>query len=81
MACANQYGPISTTNLYDKTVTQLTGSLSECFIGAYSEPKIEAEIVFHFRDTPSVGATSSELLECTDWIAHRRTANGKTAWA
>ena len=55
--------------MYDKTVTQLAGPQAECFIGEYSEPKIEPEIVLHFCSTPPVGATASALLESIDKIA------------
>lgn len=55
--------------MYDKTVTQLTEGVAVCFIGKYSEPKIEPEIVLHFCSTPPVNATPSELLACIDWIA------------
>jgi 2-oxo-3-hexenedioate decarboxylase len=55
--------------MYDNSVTHLAGSQAECYIGNFSEPKIEPEIVLHFCSTPPVGATPSELLECIDWIA------------
>lgn len=55
--------------MYDRTVTQLTGQRAECFIGKFCEPKIEPEIVLHFGSTPSLAATTAELLKCIDWIA------------
>ena len=55
--------------IYDRTVTQLTGSEATCFIGGYSEPKIEPELVVHFSASPPVGSTPSEILKCIDWVA------------
>jgi 2-oxo-3-hexenedioate decarboxylase len=56
--------------IYDKTVIRLTGSKTLCHIGQFIEPKIEPEIVVHFRSTPLTAAHPEEILECIDWVAH-----------
>jgi len=56
--------------VYDTTVTHLSGSHAVCPLGRFAEPRIEPEIVVHFRAAPPVGAGPSDLLECIDWIAH-----------
>ena len=56
--------------IYDTTVVQLTGSEFQCRIGQFAEPKIEPEIVLHFRTAPSPNAETDEILASIDWIAH-----------
>jgi 2-oxo-3-hexenedioate decarboxylase len=56
--------------IYDTTVVQLTGSEVRCHIGQFAEPKIEPEIVLHFRTAPSPNAKTDEILASIDWIAH-----------
>lgn len=56
--------------VYDTTVVRLTSSHAQCRIGQFAEPKIEAEIVVHFRSTPPVSVEPAEILGCIDWIAH-----------
>jgi 2-oxo-3-hexenedioate decarboxylase len=56
--------------IYDTTVVQLTGSEFQCRIGQFVEPKIEPEIVLHFRTAPSPNAETDEILASIDWIAH-----------
>ena len=57
-------------HIYDTTVVRLTGPKARCHIGRFAEPKIEPEIVMHFRTAPPEGADPAQLLECIDWIAH-----------
>ena len=57
-------------HVYDTTVVRLTGPTTRCRIGRFVEPKIEPEIVVHFRTAPPGGADPAQLLECVDWIAH-----------
>lgn len=56
--------------VYDTTIVQLTGPQARCRIGRYAEPKIEPEIVVHFRSAPPVSTHPAEVLACIDWIAH-----------
>jgi 2-keto-4-pentenoate hydratase len=56
--------------IYNTTVVQLTGSKFRCRIGHFAEPKIEPEIVLHFRTAPSLNADTDEILASIDWIAH-----------
>ncbi len=57
-------------HMYDKTVVNLSGRHSTCSLGRFAEPKIEPEIVFHFRSAPPVTGDLSAILECIDWVAH-----------
>jgi 2-oxo-3-hexenedioate decarboxylase len=57
-------------HVYDRTVTFLdepTGSLA---IGHLAQPRIEPEIVLHFKDAPHVTDDEEALLSNIDWIAH-----------
>jgi 2-oxo-3-hexenedioate decarboxylase len=56
--------------IYDTTVVQLTGSEFQFRIGQFVEPKIEPEIVLHFRTAPSPNAETDGVLASIDWIAH-----------
>lgn len=56
--------------IYDTTAVRLTGSQARCRIGQFAEPKIEPEIVVHFRSAPPVGANPAEVLASIDWLAH-----------
>jgi hypothetical protein len=48
----------------------MTGSKVQCRIGHFAEPKIEPEIVVHFRTSPPVSADPTEVFASIDWIAH-----------
>ena len=56
--------------VYDTTVVRLSAPHAECPIGRFAEPKIEPEIVIHFRSAPPVSDDLDEILACVDWIAH-----------
>ena len=56
--------------IYDTTVVRLNSQNAKCYIGRFSEPKIEPEVVLHFCSTPSFDAEPAEILNCIDWIAH-----------
>jgi 2-oxo-3-hexenedioate decarboxylase len=56
--------------VYDTTVVHLSGSRGTCRLGRFAEPRIEPEIVLHFRSTPPATDDPVELLACIDWIAH-----------
>jgi 2-keto-4-pentenoate hydratase len=56
--------------VYDKTVVRQKASNVQCNIGQFAEPKIEPEIVVHFRSTPPANPKVEDILACVDWIAH-----------
>jgi 2-keto-4-pentenoate hydratase len=56
--------------IYDSTVARVSAKRETCRIGRFTEPKIEPEIVFHFRSAPPVGGNLPAMLECIDWVAH-----------
>ena len=56
--------------IYDTTVVRVSAKPETCSIGRFTEPKIEPEIVFHFRSAPPVGGNLSAILKCIDWVAH-----------
>ncbi len=56
--------------VYDTTVVHLADSRGACRIGRFTEPRIEPEIVLHFRSTPPVSEEPTDVLACVDWIAH-----------
>ncbi|MEZ5628987.1 MAG: fumarylacetoacetate hydrolase family protein [Rhodocyclaceae bacterium] len=56
--------------VYDQTVVSFDTGEGTCRIGRFAEPKIEPEIVFHFRTQPPVGSDLRALLASIDWVAH-----------
>jgi 2-oxo-3-hexenedioate decarboxylase len=63
------YSPIW-AHVYDTTVTFLTGPTGRLDISHLSQPRIEPEIVLHFRESPRQARDDHELLSTIDWIAH-----------
>lgn len=55
--------------LYEHTVVHLTTNETTCSLRGFVDPKIEPEIVFHFRQTPKPGATKEDMLACIDAVA------------
>ncbi len=51
--------------MYDTTVSDLRDDRTWSLAG-FSEPKIEPEIIFHFRDAPAASDPAA-LLACIDW--------------
>jgi 2-keto-4-pentenoate hydratase len=49
---------------------RLSGPWAVCRLGRFTEPRIEAEIVLHFRSTPVATDDPAAVLACIDWIAH-----------
>jgi 2-oxo-3-hexenedioate decarboxylase len=56
--------------IYDTTVVRVPATKATCNIRHFAEPKIEPEIVFHFRTAPRPGDDLLAILGCVDWIAH-----------
>ncbi len=57
-------------HVYDTTVTFLDNPAGRLSIGHLSQPRLEPEIVLHFRSAPSATDGEAELLSHVDWIAH-----------
>jgi 2-oxo-3-hexenedioate decarboxylase len=57
-------------HMYDATVETLAGQQATCSLGRFAEPRIEPEIVFHFRFAPPAGGDLAALLASVDWVAH-----------
>jgi 2-oxo-3-hexenedioate decarboxylase len=56
--------------MYDGSVFRLSDFKRKCRIDRFVEPKIEPEIVVHFRSAAPVGTNFEKILTCIDWIAH-----------
>jgi len=56
--------------VYDSTVTYLDEPEGKRAIGHLSQPRLEPEIVLHFKSAPHPTADEQELLSHIDWIAH-----------
>ena len=57
-------------HVYDTTVQFFTDNGGSQAIGHLAEPRIEPEILLHFKSSPVGAKTEAEILECIDWIAH-----------
>ena len=57
-------------HVYDTTVTFFDGNSGTQAIGHLAEPRIEPEVLLHFKSAPAGARTEAEILECIDWIAH-----------
>ena len=57
-------------HVYDSTVTFLSEPFGHLAISHLSQPRIEPEIVLHFRESPEHARDDEELLSTIDWIAH-----------
>ena len=57
-------------HVYDHTVTFLTEPSGRLAIAHLSQPRIEPEIMLHFRESPQDARDDQELLSTIDWIAH-----------
>lgn len=57
-------------HVYDSTVTYLDKPAGRLAIGHLAQPRIEPEIVLHFKSAPPATAGERELLSNIDWIAH-----------
>ena len=58
------------TYVYDRTVVRLADAAMSCSVGRFVEPKIEPEIIVHFRSAPPATNDARALLACIDWVAH-----------
>jgi len=55
--------------VYENTVRHCPGGRALLPIGRFLEPKIEPEIVVHFRAAPPATQDLAAILDCIDWIA------------
>ena len=56
--------------VYDSTVTHLDEAEGRVAIGHLAQPRLEPEIVLHFKSAPRATEDEAELLSHIDWIAH-----------
>lgn len=57
-------------HVFDTTTTFLDQTEGALAIGHLSQPRIEPEIVLHFRSTPAATEDEADVLAHVDWIAH-----------
>jgi 2-oxo-3-hexenedioate decarboxylase len=57
-------------HVYDSTVTYFDEPRGSLTIGHLAQPRIEPEIVLHFKRDPRAAEDENELLSSIDWIAH-----------
>jgi len=57
-------------HVYDSTLEHVPSGRAACSLSGFAEPKIEPEIVFHFRTAPPVGSDLATILDSIDWVAH-----------
>lgn len=57
-------------HIYDTTVEHLDNRPATCRINRFVEPKLEPEIVFHFRESPPANGDLAAILASIDWVAH-----------
>lgn len=55
--------------VYDKTLVWAKEGHACIDIVRLAEPRIEPEVVLHFKSTPPVTRDETRILECIDWIA------------
>ncbi len=59
------WGPV-----YGHSVVHCLSGQAVCSLGAFTQPKIEPEIVLRLHSAPAPGATLHEVLACIDRVAH-----------
>lgn len=56
--------------VYGHTLTECPEGVIRFDLSKLCQPRIEPEVVFHFRDAPKAGSSELEILRCIDWVAH-----------
>ncbi|PYM11748.1 MAG: decarboxylase [Candidatus Rokuibacteriota bacterium] len=56
--------------VYDTTLVHAPDGHAAVVVAGLAEPRIEPEIVLHFRSAPPVTRDEAAIVECIDWIAH-----------
>ena len=59
------WGPV-----YEHSVVHCPSGQGRCSLGAFTQPKIEPEIVFSLHRAPAPGAELAEVLACIHQVAH-----------
>jgi len=57
-------------HVYDTTVQFFAENGGSQPIGHLAQPRIEPEILLHFKTSPAGAKTETEIVACIDWIAH-----------
>lgn len=57
-------------HVYQASVTYVAGQQARFALAGLAEPKIEPEIVFHFRTAPRPCAGIQAIVDAIDWVAH-----------
>jgi len=56
--------------VYDTTLIWAKDGRANVRIDGFAEPRIEPEIVLHFKLSPPPARDEAAILDCIDWIAH-----------
>jgi 2-keto-4-pentenoate hydratase len=56
--------------VYDTTLSHAHDGHATASIGVFPEPRIEPEILLHFKSAPPVTQDEDAILDSIDWIAH-----------
>lgn len=56
--------------VYDTTLVWAKDGRANARIDGLAEPRIEPEIVLHFKLSPPTGRDEAGILDCIDWVAH-----------
>jgi 2-oxo-3-hexenedioate decarboxylase len=56
--------------VYDTTLFRPRGGHASLALDPFAEPRIEPEIVLHFKSPPPATRDEAAILDCVDWIAH-----------
>jgi 2-keto-4-pentenoate hydratase len=56
--------------VWSSTLTLLDGAETTLSLAGLSQPRIEPEIVFGFRQAPEAGVALQDLQGCIEWVAH-----------
>ena len=56
--------------VYNTTISHARDDHATASIGVFPEPRIEPEIMLHFKSAPPVTQNEDAILDSIDWIAH-----------
>ena len=56
--------------VYDRTLSWIGQTPGSCPLGRFAAPKIEPEIILHFRTAAPADGDIHAIAECVDWVAH-----------
>ncbi len=56
--------------VYEDSVRYVAAQHASCSLAGLAEPKIEPEIIFHFRSAPPPCAGIQFIVDAIDWVAH-----------